>query len=47
MPELDSRAAGGKRLKDKVCIVIGAGQGIGRAAAKRLDAEGAKVVVKG
>ena len=33
-------------IKDKVCIVIGAGQDIGRAAAKRLDAEGAKVVVK-
>jgi len=45
MPELDPRAAGGKRLQDKVCIVTGAGQGIGRATAKRLGAEGAKVVV--
>ncbi len=45
MPELDSRAAGAQRLKDKVCIVTGAGQGIGRATAKRLGAEGAKVVV--
>ena len=45
MPELDPRAAGGKRLLNKVCIVTGAGQGIGRATAKRLGAEGAKVVV--
>ena len=43
--ELDPRAAGGKRLQDKVCIVTGAGQGIGRATAKRLGEEGAKVVV--
>src|SRR6185295_12983511 len=43
--ELDRRAAGGKRLKDKVCIVTGAGQGIGRATAKRLGAEGGIVVV--
>lgn len=33
------------RLKEKVCIVTGAGQGIGRAAAHRLAAEGALVVV--
>ena len=45
MTELDPRAAGGKRLKDKICIVTGAGQGIGRAAAKRLGAEGGAVVV--
>jgi glucose 1-dehydrogenase len=32
-------------LKDKVCIVTGAGQGIGRACAVRVAAEGAKVVV--
>jgi len=43
--ELDPRAAGGKRLKDKVCIVTGAGQGIGRATAKRLGEEGGIVVV--
>ncbi len=45
MAELDPRAAGARRLKDKVCIVTGAGQGIGRAAAKRLGAEGGKIVV--
>src|ERR1700753_4169074 len=43
--ELDARAAGGRRLKDKVCIVTGAGQGIGRATAKRLGAEGGIIVV--
>lgn len=43
--ELDVRAAGGRRLKGKVCIVTGAGQGIGRATAKRLGQEGATVVV--
>lgn len=43
--ELDPRAAGAKRLRDKVCIVTGAGQGIGRATAKRLGEEGGKIVV--
>jgi NAD(P)-dependent dehydrogenase (short-subunit alcohol dehydrogenase family) len=45
MNELDPRASGGKRLRGKVCIVTGAGQGIGRATAKRLGEEGATVVV--
>jgi len=43
--ELDPRAAGGKRLKDKVCIVTGSGQGIGRATARRLGEEGGTIVV--
>ena len=33
------------RLKDKVSIITGAGQGIGEAYARRFAAEGAKVVV--
>ena len=43
--DLDSRAAGARRLKDKVCIVTGAGQGIGRATARRFGEEGGKIVV--
>ena len=43
--ELDARAAGARRLKDKVCVVTGAGQGIGRAAARRLGQEGGRIVV--
>tara|TARA_R110002072_G_scaffold1083_42_gene8913 strand:- start:1990 stop:2841 length:852 start_codon:yes stop_codon:yes gene_type:complete len=43
--ELDPRAAGARRLKDKVCVVTGAGQGIGRAIARRLGQEGGKIVV--
>lgn len=43
--ELDPRAAGAKRLRDKVCVITGAGQGIGRATAKRLGAEDGKIVV--
>jgi NADP-dependent 3-hydroxy acid dehydrogenase YdfG len=42
---LDSRVAGARRLKDKVCIVTGAGQRIGRATARRLGEEGGRIVV--
>ena len=43
--ELDARAAGARRLQNKVCIVTGAGQGIGRAIARRLGQEGGRIVV--
>jgi len=43
--ELDPRAAGARRLQDKVCVITGAGQGIGRAAARRLGQEGGRIVV--
>lgn len=43
--ELDARAAGARRLSDKVCVVTGGGQGIGRATARRLGEEGGKIVV--
>ena len=43
--ELDARAAGAQRLKGKVCVVTGAGQGIGRATARRLGQEGGRIVV--
>ena len=33
------------RLKDRVCIITGAGQGIGRATARRLGLEGAAVLI--
>src|SRR5262249_40668888 len=42
---VDARAAGARRFADKVCIVTGAGQGIGRATAKRLGEEGGKIVL--
>src|SRR5712671_4143221 len=42
---LDARAAGAKRLKGKVCVVTGAGQGTGRASARRLGEEGGTIVV--
>jgi dihydroxycyclohexadiene carboxylate dehydrogenase len=43
--ELDQRAAGAQRLMGRVCIVTGSGQGIGRATARRLAAEGARMVI--
>jgi dihydroxycyclohexadiene carboxylate dehydrogenase len=43
--ELDRRAAGARRLAGKVCIVTGAGQGIGRATARRLGEEGGTIVI--
>ena len=43
--DLDARAAGARRLEGKVCVVTGAGQGIGRATARRLGQEGGRIVV--
>ena len=45
MAGLDPKQAGRVRLKDKVCVVTGAGQGIGRAVARRMGEEGGKIVV--
>src|SRR5207247_3848436 len=41
----NATAGGPMRLKDKVAIITGAGQGIGRAYANRFAREGAKIVV--
>ena len=43
--ELDPGAAGARRLAGKTCVVTGAGQGIGRAVARRLGQEGGRIVV--
>src|SRR5262249_17727829 len=43
--QLDPRAAGARRLAGKGCIGTGAGQGIGRATARRLGQEGGRIVV--
>lgn len=45
MEALDPKAMGSRRFVGKVAVVGGAGQGIGRATARRLAAEGAAVVV--
>jgi len=45
MTELDPLARGGRRFAGRICVVTGAGQGIGRATARRLAAEGGTVVV--
>lgn len=42
---LDPKACGARRLEGKVCIVTGAGQGIGKATVKRLGEEGGTIVV--
>jgi dihydroxycyclohexadiene carboxylate dehydrogenase len=44
-PVLDPRAAGARRFVGKVVVVAGAGQGIGRASARRFGEEGASVMV--
>src|SRR5690242_1604864 len=43
--ELEPRAAGARRFRDKVCVIAGAGQGIGSATARRLAQEGATLVL--
>jgi dihydroxycyclohexadiene carboxylate dehydrogenase len=43
--DLDPRAAGARRLAGKACVVTRAGQGIGRAASRRLGEEGGTIVV--
>jgi dihydroxycyclohexadiene carboxylate dehydrogenase len=43
--DLDPLAAGARRLDGKVCVVTGAGQGIGRATARRLGQEGGSIVI--
>ncbi len=42
---LDPRAAGGRRLEGKIAVVTGAGQGHGRATARRFVEEGATVMI--
>jgi len=43
--ELDSKAAGAMRFRDKVCVIAGAGQGIGSATARRFAQEGGSLVL--
>jgi NAD(P)-dependent dehydrogenase (short-subunit alcohol dehydrogenase family) len=42
---LDVRAAGARRFEGKICVVAGAGQGIGSATARRLAQEGGTLVL--
>jgi dihydroxycyclohexadiene carboxylate dehydrogenase len=42
---LDPRAAGARRFEGKVCVIAGAGQGIGSATARRLAQEGATLML--
>jgi len=42
---LDELAGGGRRFAGKVCVVAGAGQGIGSATVRRIAQEGATVVI--
>src|SRR3954462_9415319 len=42
---LDPLARGARRFEGKVCVVAGAGQGIGLACVRRLATEGATVVI--
>ena len=45
MTVLDPRAAGAKRLQGRIAIITGAGQGIGRATARRMAEEGATITI--
>jgi NAD(P)-dependent dehydrogenase (short-subunit alcohol dehydrogenase family) len=42
---LDPRAAGARRLEGRTAVITGAGQGIGRATARRMAQEGASVLI--
>src|SRR5687768_7394084 len=42
---LDPRAAGARRFEGKVCVIAGAGQGIGSATARRMAQEGGALVL--
>jgi len=45
MPDGEARVSGMQRLQDRVAVITGAASGIGLAAARRMAAEGAHVVV--
>lgn len=42
---LDERARGARRLEGRVAVITGAGQGHGRATARRMAQEGAKIMI--